>query len=230
MTDSKRLRAGTVTIVHTSFLSVEPLTQQFAELAPDTTLRHIVDDSLLEEVIERGGVTPSVRRRMIAYFEAAESSGADLIFSQCSSVGEVADAAAERVSIPVVKIDSRAAEIACATGDRIGVIATLETALGPTVRQIEAAAARRGEQHRIDACLVEGAFERLRDGERAEHNRLVAAALLELASRVDVIVCAQGSMAAILADLGETRVPVLTSPRLGVEHAIEVLQKSLAQA
>jgi hypothetical protein len=44
---------------------------------------------------------------------------------------------------------------------------------------------------------------------------------------VDVVVCAQGSMAAIEPLLGETPVPVLTSPRLGVNHALEVLDDLL---
>ena len=50
----------------------------------------------------------------------------------------------------------------------------------------------------------------------------------ELAERVDVVVCAQGSMAAIVPLLGKTAVPVLTSPRTGVSHAIEVLNDRLA--
>ncbi|MBW2725956.1 MAG: Asp/Glu/hydantoin racemase, partial [Deltaproteobacteria bacterium] len=50
-----------------------------------------------------------------------------------------------------------------------------------------------------------------------------------LASRVDVVVCAQGSMASIEPLLGEIPVPVLTSPRLGVRHAVEVLEEQLAQ-
>jgi len=40
-----------------------------------------------------------------------------------------------------------------------------------------------------------------------------------------VVVCAQGSMVAILPALGETAVPVLTSPRAGVTHAVEELRK-----
>ena len=49
-------------------------------------------------------------------------------------------------------------------------------------------------------------------------------AIKELTKKVDVIVCAQGSMVALLAELGENPVPVLTSPRLGVERAVEVLK------
>lgn len=213
-----------VFIVHTSFVSVQDLTDLFVELAPDVELHHVVDDSLLPEVLANGGVTPHVRSRMCEYYKAAEEAGADLIFNQCSSVGEVADVAAQIVSTPVVKVDTRMAEVACETGTRIGVVATLETTLGPTCRLVEATAARLGKKVEVVRCLVEGAFDLLIGGDRPAHNKMVLDAIRELSSRVDVVVCAQGSMTAILPELEPLAVPVLTSPRLGVERAVESLR------
>ncbi len=215
----------TIAIVHTSTVSVEPLTELFAELAPDVRLQHIVDDSLLREVVDAGDVTHDVLDRLGRYFEAAELAGADLIVSQCSSVGEAADLAAARVGIPVVKVDERMARAACETGRRIGVVATLATTLGPTSRLLESSARSMAREIEVERCLVEGAFDLLTSGDRSGHDRRVLAAIRDLATRVDVVVCAQGSMAAVLEELGETPVPVLTSPRLGVAHALEVLRK-----
>jgi hypothetical protein len=132
-----------VCIVHTSFVSVTQLAALFAELAPQAKVRNIVDDTLLPEVLANGGVTPHVRSRMCEYYKAAELAGADLIFNQCSSVGEVADIAATLVRVPVIKVDTRMAEVACKTGPRIGVVATLETTLGPTCRLISTLGGRR---------------------------------------------------------------------------------------
>ncbi len=42
---------------------------------------------------------------------------------------------------------------------------------------------------------------------------------------VDVVVCAQGSMVVILSELGETPIPVLTSPRSGVASAVAEFRK-----
>ena len=212
-----------VCIVHTSFVSVTQLTDLFAELAPQAQVRHIVDDTLLPEVLTNRGVTSRVRSRMCEYYKAAELAGADLIFNQCSSVGEVADLAANIVTVPVIKVDTRMAELACKTGPRIGVVATLETTLGPTCRLIESTAARLGAKIEVTRCLVEGAFQHLIDGNRAKHNQMVLDAIRDLSRRTDVIVCAQGSMMAIVPDLGPTPVPVLTSPRLGVQSAAEWL-------
>jgi len=212
-----------VFIIHTSGVSVDHLNQLFAELAPEVVVRNIIDDSLLPEVLSNGGVTPGVRRRICAYAVQAESAGADLIFNQCSSVGEAADIAAKLVKVPMVKVDEKMAEVACKTGKRIGVVATLQTTLGPTVRLIKNTAKRLGKDIEVTEKLCEGAFDRLIAGDRKTHNQMVINAIQELAKEVDVVVCAQGSMVALLPDLGETPVPVLTSPRLGVERAVEVL-------
>lgn len=217
-----------VCIVHTSFVSVTQLTELFAELAPQAQVRHIVDDTLLPEVLANRGVTPRVRSRMCEYYRAAELAGANLIFNQCSSVGEVADLASTLVTVPVIKVDTRMAETACRTGRRVGVVATLETTLGPTCRLIEATAARLGTKIELTRCLVEGAFDKLIAGDRAQHNQMVLTAIRELSRGVDVVVCAQGSMMAIVPDLGPTPVPVLTSPRLGVQSAAEFLQQRAA--
>lgn len=219
---------GLITIVHTSFVAVEGLTELFGELAPQITLRHIVDDSLLDEVLRNGGVTPGVRKRLDAYLGAAELMGSDVIFSQCSSVGEAVDQGSVNISVPVVRIDSKMAELACKAGKQIGVVATLGTTLTPTSALIEKTAASMSRSVAVERVLVEGAFADLRAGRLEQHNAKVIEAVRELAERVDVVVCAQGSMAAIVPLLGNTAVPVLTSPRTGVSHAIAVLNDRLA--
>jgi Asp/Glu/hydantoin racemase len=212
-----------VFIVHTSFVSVHDLTALFRKLGPHITVHHIVDDSLLDEVLANGGVTAGVKQRMRQYFRAAAAAGADLIFSQCSSVGEAADFATRVVRVPVVKIDSAMAEHACRIGGKIGVVATLETTLGPTCRLVAATARQHHASVKIVRCLVKGAFDVLQRGDRARHNRMVLQAIRRLAKQVDVIICAQGSMIAILPELGPTPIPVLTSPELGVRKAVDAL-------
>ena len=215
--------AKTVFIIHTSSVSMADLSRLFAEMAPGVTVRNIVDDSLLPEVLANGGVTPAVAKRLCQYAIQAEAAGASLIFNQCSSVGEVADMAAKMVKVPLVKIDERMAETACRTGSRIGVVATLPTTMGPTVRLIKRMAEKLGKKVTVTEELSAGAFEKLIAGDRKAHNEMVIASIRKLAEKVDVVVCAQGSMLALKPDLGEARVPVLMSPPLGVQHAVDVL-------
>ena len=215
--------AKTVFIIHTSSVSVADLNRLFAEMAPGVTVRNIIDDSLLPEVLANGSVTPGVTKRLCHYAVQAEAAGASLIFNQCSSVGEVADLAAKTVRVPLVKVDERMAETACRTGSRIGVVATLPTTMGPTVRLIKRTAEKLGKNVTVTEELSAGAFEKLIAGDRAAHNAMVIASIRKLAEKVDVVVCAQGSMLALKPDLGQTPVPVLMSPPLGVQHAVEVL-------
>ncbi|MDT8421359.1 MAG: aspartate/glutamate racemase family protein [Desulfuromonadales bacterium] len=220
---------GTVTIVHTSFVSVDDLTALFNELGPEFQVRHIVDDSLLPEVLANGGVTSGVVSRICAYYKAAQEAGSDLVFNQCSSVGEAADIAARMIHTPVIKVDKKMAMVACETGQRIAVAATLETTLGPTCRLLESTAQEMNKKLIIEPLLIEGAFDELISGNRSKHNEMVLNAIRGALDHVDAVVCAQGSMVAILPELGETKVPVLTSPRMGVAYAVEELRKIMHQ-
>ena len=71
-------------------------------------------------------------------------------------------------------------------------------------------------------------FQNLTAGDRQAHNEIALKTIRDLTRQVDVVVCAQGSMHALLPELGQTPVPVLTSPPRGVKHAVEVLN-SLSQ-
>jgi len=213
----------TVFIIHTNKLAGEDLTRLFSELAPEATVRNIIDDSMLPEVLANGGVTPGVLRRYCSYAVQAEAAGADLIFNQCSSVGEAADVARNMVRTPLVKVDERMVEIACKTGRRIGVVATAASTMGPTTRLVRKAAERLGKEVALEEALRTDAFERMLAGDKKGHNALLLETIRELYSKVDVVVCAQGSMLSLKPDLGETPIPVLMSPPIGVQHAAEVL-------
>lgn len=212
-----------VTIIHTGFVSVNHLKDLFSEILPEVHLNNIVDDSLLEEVLANGGVTPNVIRKICKYYAEGERLGSDLIFNQCSSVGEAADVAAQTVKTPVLKVDLAMAEKAVATGPRIGVVATLETTFGPTKRLIQKVASEKGKDIEIISGLCGGAFDLLMSGKRQDHDQMVIDKIRELEAKVDVIALAQGSMALLVPKVSDCSVPVLASPRLGVEKAREVL-------
>jgi Asp/Glu/hydantoin racemase len=211
-----------VAVVHTSFGVVSDLTALFGELGPEVRLRHIVDDSVLRELIADGDVSSAVRDRLLGCFRVAEEAGCDVILSQCSSVGEIAEIASRTAVVPIVRMDAPMAQRATDTGGRIGVVATLETTLGPTRRLIESTARSRAVDIQVVSCLVEGAFERLADGDREAHDRRVIEAIRRTGEQVDVVVCAQGSMASAAERAQQAvDVPVLTSPRMGVKSAVD---------
>jgi Asp/Glu/hydantoin racemase len=213
----------TVFALHTTPVLVEALRKLFPEILPDVRLVNVIDDSLLADVRTAGKLTPSVTRRIIGYGTLAESSGADAILNCCSSVGEAADLLAQTVSIPVVKIDSRMAEQAVEQGSRIAVVATVATTLDPTERLILRKARERGKHVTTQRYLAASAYDALMAGNSEEHDRLLMTEIRRAMSENDVVVLAQGSMARLAPLLPQDSVPVLSSPRSGIEALKEQL-------
>jgi Asp/Glu/hydantoin racemase len=212
----------TVFALHTGPVLVDVLRKLFPELLPDVRLVNIVDDGLLNDVRAAGRLIPSVTRRIVSYGVLAEADGADAILSCCSSVGEAADVLAKTVSIPVVKIDGRMAEQAVAAGSRVGIIATVGTTLDPTERLIQSKADAAQKSVAIRRYLVDSAFDALLAGDAERHDALLKAEIEKAMAENEVVVLAQGSMARLVPSI-EQRVPVLSSPRSGVEALKEQL-------
>jgi len=213
-----------VAVINTSFVSVDDHKRFFKELMPDVKMINIVDDSLLAEVLENGGLTKNVTRRICTYAREAEAMGVDLILNQCSSVGEAVDVARGMINIPFLKVDEPMAEEAVEIGGTIAVVATVESTLAPSVRLIEQVAARQGKSVNIKECLVEGAFDILYyQGDKETHNKMAVARIREEAKSADAIVLAQGSMIVLLPELQDLDVPVLTSPYSGDVRVRDVL-------
>jgi Asp/Glu/hydantoin racemase len=214
----------TVYAIHTGPVLVDVLRGLFPEMLPEVRLVNIVDDSLLADVRAAGALTPAVTRRIIGYGLIASSSGANAIFNCCSSVGEAADTLATLVDIPVVKIDDRMAARAVELGTRIGVMATVATTLDPTERLIHRKAAESGRQIQTTRYLAGDAFDALLAGDGSRHDELVRATVQQAMDENDVVVLAQGSMARLVPIVqGHSSVPVLSSPRLGIEALRERL-------
>lgn len=218
-----KVKEKLVAVIYTAFALVQPLKQLFHRLAPDLGLMNIVDDSLLQEVLQAGEVSPRVVRRICGYIMAAEDAGASVIVNSCSSVSEVVDVARPLVHVPVIKIDEPMAAKAVSTGRKIGVAATLRSTLDPTARLVLRKAHEAGKNVQIVPALCHGAFEALLGGDPARHDEIVLGEISRLTETVDVVVLAQGSMARLLPLVKESKVPVLASPELGVMEAVRLL-------
>lgn len=215
----------TLALLHTVAGLVPTFQELCRELLPEVETFNLVDESLLRSTIRAGRLTPATSRRVVTYVAAAEEAGADALLVTCSSIGPAVELARSFVQIPVLRVDEAMADQAVQLGRRIGVAATLLTTLEPTAELVRARAAAAGRTPEVVAHLCAGAFEALGRGDAAAHDALVAAGLRDLAARADVIVLAQASMARVAAALGpaDQRVPILSSPRSGVERARDVL-------
>ncbi len=214
------MKKKTLALVHTSATLVPVFAQLCQAKLPNVDTFNIVDDSLVRAIGARGSLTADIARRVASYITSAEAGGADYILVTCSSIGPAVEAAAPFAAVPVLRVDQPMADLAVRTGRRIGVIATLPTTLNPTTDLVRRRAAVAGKSVEVTARLCEGAFDALMSGDAARHDRMVADALRELATQVDVIVLAQASMARVVDTLpaADRRVPILASPGIAVDH------------
>lgn len=219
------MKRKTLALIHTSATLVPVFQQLCRAHLPEVDTFNIVDDSLVRAIGAKGALTADIARRVQAYIASAEAGGADQILVTCSSIGPAVEAAAAFCAVPVLRVDQPMADLAVQTGRRIGVIATLTTTLEPTGDLVRRRARAAGREIELMARLVDGAFEALMAGDGARHDALVAAALRELISQVDVIVLAQASMARVVEALPaeDRRIPILASPPTAIAHLATLL-------
>jgi Asp/Glu/hydantoin racemase len=214
-----------LTLIHTSAIMIPVFGELCAELLPDVEVVHMVDESLLKSIIADMRLVKSTARRVVAHIISAGQAGADCIMVTCSSIGPAADLGRQLMDVPVVRVDKPMAVSAIETGSRIGVVATLPSTLNPTADLIKAQAEKQAKDVEVIPKLCEGAFEAVISGDGVTHDKIVAAGIRELVEQVDVIVLAQASMARVVDNLGaeNKKIPILSSPRLAVEHLVTLL-------
>lgn len=221
---------ATLALLHTAAANVEPFEQLAKELAPDISLQHFVDESLIAEAIEHGGVTPELKRRVTTAVLNATDGGASAVLCTCSSIGPGVEVARPFTDRPIIRIDDPMARIAVTTGTRIIVAATLKSTLAPTKEIVQRAADEQGKEIEITEVLCDSAWSAFKSGDREGYIVEIVKSLEAAAeSGADVIVLAQASMAGA-ADRLASDIPVLTSPRSGFEEAVRIFREAVEQS
>ena len=205
--------------LHTAAAQVAAFDALIREMAPDLVARHSVHEELLAEA-RRTGITSTLARRVRDAVHAAASEPAALVVCTCSTIGECAERANEDRPGVAMRIDRPMAERAVVLGQRILIAAALESTLEPTRRLVEDAARAAGRKVRTDSLLCEGAWAHFERGDSEGYLRAIAEALQRDARDADVVMLAQASMAGATSLCTKLAVPVLSSPRLGLEAAL----------
>ncbi|UTF55744.1 aspartate/glutamate racemase family protein [Natronosalvus rutilus] len=213
------------------FHTVAALTGRFEELADeylaDAEWYHVVDESVLDDMLDAGELTPNVTERICTQLALAQRGGADIVLDTCSSTSPAVDVSRKLVDVPIVKIDDPMTERAVEIGDRIVVVATAASTLGPSKDLVERKGEEAGRDVTVETVLVDEAFEARRAGDLEMHDELVSEAVEDFADDFDVVVLAQASMSHLESSLFErTSVPVLSSPDLAMEHIAELVSAS----
>jgi Asp/Glu/hydantoin racemase len=216
-----------IAVLHTVVFLAEMFRKLLQENLPNTENYHVVDESIIQELLKAGHLTPKVVRRIATHIMSANDAGADLILFTCSSTSPAVDDIKALVEIPILKVDEPLAEKAVRLGEKIGVVTTAKTTLEPSVNLIEASAARQGKKVQVQAELETKAFEARLIGNIAEHDRLVKETIRKLARKNNVIVLAQASMAHLADEMKDhLDVPILASPKLCMEALQQIVRAS----
>ncbi len=212
--------APVLTLVHTVPALIDTFDALLSELAPEIPVRHVLHDQLLADALAAGELTAAIRRRTAEALLAEAGQGAGVVLCTCSTVGPGAEDAALDAAIPVLRIDRPMAAEAVRIGTRIAVAATLSTTLGPTMDLLADVARQAGRAIELSPLVFEEARAKFVAGDTEGYLRIVVDGLHNAARDADVIVLAQASMAPALADCGDIEIPILSSPRSGLEVAI----------
>jgi len=210
-------------IFHTSAATLALFQGLAAKIMPDVEIMHIVEDSMIRDVMKNGGPTPAINARIAGYVQAAERAGCSAFMTACSSIGASVEQCRPLTGMLVTRIDEAMVESAIGQGQRVAVLATVETTLKPTLEFVKRKALEAGKEIEILPTLMSEAFVALLAGDMATHDRIVAAGLREALEKADVVILAQASMARVMESMEKPAIPVLTSPEAGVTRYKERL-------
>ena len=212
---------STIGFLHTADVHRATFTALVGELAPGAGTVHVVDRSLLADAREQGTIDDALRARLLTGLrEVANNS--DVVVCTCSTISGEAEAVANLLDVPIIRVDRPMAEKAVACGSRIAVVAALASTIAPTIALLREVADSQGGALRLSEYVCGEAWTHFEASETDRYLQSIVSTIDAIPGPVDVIVLAQASMASA-AGRCRSDVPVLSSPRLAVERAVQVI-------
>lgn len=128
-----------IAVIHAVPAGARVAQEAFAREFPQAALWNVLDDRLVDDALDAGGLTDALRRRMLRLIAHVMDGGAQGLLLTCSSYGEVVDTARTLWSVPVLKSDEAMFQAALSGPfRRIAVVASTPPAVPAAVAQLEA--------------------------------------------------------------------------------------------
>lgn len=195
--------------------AIPPAQAAFTDTFPAARVWNILDDRLLQDAGEAGGVTPELAERMKRLIRHAVAEGADGILLTCSMYGPVAHDIADELRIPIFAPDDAAFTAALAGG--YGTILLISSGAGPLADSEERLAAIAADADialRIHGAVAEGAAAAASAGDLDGLVAALHAAVTASDADPDAILLGQYSIAPAAERLAQlTGLPVLAGPQ-----------------
>lgn len=206
----------TIVLLHATPVAMQPISAAMAELWPDATPVHLLDEGLSLERAKHDALTEALMARFIRFGNYAKDMDADGILATCSAFGDALEKLAGQFTIPVLKPNEAMFAAAIAAGSRVGMLATFAPAIAGMEKEFYDMAASLNKTVSLTSVCAEGAIAALRQGNDGEHNRIVAQHAGRLAG-CDVIMLAHFSTSrALNAVRAVSDIPVFAAPQAAV--------------
>jgi hypothetical protein len=210
-----------ISFLHTSPVHVATFDALLDELSPGMSRRHRVEEGWLEAARDHGMSTDLSETITTAMRELADGG---VGVCTCSTIGAVAEAAGTD-NAPTIRIDRALMQAALSYGARPLIAMCLESTKAPTLDLLNDVARVQGCDASPIVVMCQPAWQHFEAGDMDAYARSIADTIkAEMPNdNPDCIVLAQGSMAVVEPLLADTGLPVLSSQRLGVLRALELL-------
>lgn len=211
-----------ISFLHTSPVHVATFDALLDELSPGMPRRHRVEESWLEAARD-DGMSADLSETITTAMRDLADGGVGVC--TCSTIGGVAEAAGSE-DAPTIRIDRALMQVAVSHGSRPLIAMCLESTKAPTLDLLNDVARAQGCDVSPMVVMCQPAWRHFESGDMDTYAASIADTIkAELINdSPDCIVLAQGSMAIAEPLLGDTDLPVLSSPRLGVLRALELLK------
>ena len=213
-----------ISFLHTSPVHVATFDALLDELSPGMPRRHRVEESWLEAARD-DGMSGDLSETITTAMRELADGGVGVC--TCSTIGGVAEAAGTD-NAPTIRIDRALMQAAVSHGARPLVAMCLESTKAPTLDLLNDVACARGCEAVPMVVMCQPAWRHFEAGDMDAYARSIADTIkAQLTNDIpDCIVLAQGSMAIAEPLLADTGLSVLSSPRLGVLRALDILAEN----
>jgi Asp/Glu/hydantoin racemase len=221
-----------ISLISATPVAIPPATGAFHDVFPEARLWNLLDDRLLDDANDQGGVTDALAERMVRLIRHAEAEGADGILLTCSMYGAVAERLSAEISIPIHAPDAAAFQAAIAGPyERILVLASAKGPLDDARDRFSEAVAAAGKSISVTGSVAADALAAVNSGDLGLLAHTLEAACAGQDEGFDAVLLAQYSLSpaadALAHALGK---PVLAGPKVAAATLRNELLGSQAPA
>ncbi|MFD6697905.1 MULTISPECIES: hypothetical protein [unclassified Microbacterium] len=222
MTTANRSEPPLIALISATSAAIAPAVDGLRVAYPSAEVWNLLDDRLLSDAEEAGGVTPPLMQRMTRLIHHAVDGGASGVLLTCSQYGPIA----QRVSapVPVLAPDSAAFRI-IKDGQyaRVLVLSSLKSALDDSMSRLSAVL---GPDQLLIGAVSAAAGQRAREGDVQAVGEALIEAVHEAESGVDAVLLAQYSLAPARDDLSRVLgIPVISGPQTAATRLRQLIEE-----